>query len=65
MDIGLVEDVPAYGRGAGTRWSLRSLLTLTILWFYIFWGKKIHKNLQQGKISDTSLKTPESIKIYY
>ena len=28
---GLVEDVPAYGRGVGTRWSLRSLPTLTIL----------------------------------
>jgi len=31
---GLVEDVPAHGRGVGTRWSLRSLPTLTILWFY-------------------------------
>ena len=31
---GLVEDVPAHGRGIGTRWSLRSLPTLTILWFY-------------------------------
>ena len=31
---GLVEDVPAHGRGGGTRWSLRSLPTLTILWFY-------------------------------
>ena len=30
----LVEDVPAHGRGGGTRWSLRSLPTLTILWFY-------------------------------
>ena len=29
---GLVEDVPAYGRGVGTRWSLRSLPTLIILW---------------------------------
>ena len=28
---GLVEDVPAHGRGGGTRWSLRSLPTLTIL----------------------------------
>jgi len=28
---GLVEDVPAHGRGVGTRWSLRSLPTLTIL----------------------------------
>jgi len=28
---GLVEDVPAYGRGVGTRLSLRSLPTLTIL----------------------------------
>jgi len=26
-----VEDVPAHGRGVGTRWSLRSLPTLTIL----------------------------------
>jgi len=31
---GLVEDVPAHGRGVGTRWSLRSLPTLTGLWFY-------------------------------
>ena len=31
---GLVEDVPAHGREVGTRWSLRSLPTLTILWFY-------------------------------
>jgi len=31
---GLVEGVPAHGRGVGTRWSLRSLTTLTILWFY-------------------------------
>jgi len=29
----LVEDVPAHGRGVGTRWSLRSLPTLTILWY--------------------------------
>jgi len=28
---GLVEDVPDHGRGVGTRWSLRSLPTLTIL----------------------------------
>jgi len=28
------QDVPADGRGAGTRWSLRSLPTQTILWFY-------------------------------
>jgi len=26
-----VEDVPAHGRGGGTRWSVRSLTTLTIL----------------------------------
>ena len=31
---GLVEDVPAHGRGFGTRWFLRSLPTQTILWFY-------------------------------
>jgi len=31
---GLVEGVPAHGRGVGTRWSLRSLPALTILWFY-------------------------------
>ena len=31
---GLVEDVPAHGRGVGTRWSLRSLPTWTVLWFY-------------------------------
>jgi len=30
---GPVEGVPAYGRGVGTRWSLRSLPTQTILWF--------------------------------
>ena len=30
----LVEDVPADGRGVGTRWALRSLPTQTILWFY-------------------------------
>jgi len=29
-----VEDVPADGRGVGTRRSLRSLPTLTVLWFY-------------------------------
>jgi len=31
---GLVEDVPTHGRGVGTRRSLRSLPTQTILWFY-------------------------------
>jgi len=31
---GLVESVPAHGRGVGTRWSFRSLPTQTILWFY-------------------------------
>jgi len=31
---GVVEGVPAHGRGVGTRWSLRSLPTQTILWFY-------------------------------
>ena len=31
---GLVENVPAHGRGAGSRWSLTSLPTQTILWFY-------------------------------
>jgi len=30
---GLVESVPAHGRGVGTRWPVRSLLTQTILWF--------------------------------
>ena len=29
-----MEDVPAHGRGVGTRWALRSLPVLTILWFY-------------------------------
>ena len=29
---GLVEGVPAHGRGVGTRWALRSLATWTILW---------------------------------
>jgi len=29
---GLGEDVPAHGGGVGTRWSLRSLPTQTILW---------------------------------
>jgi len=33
LQLGLVEDDPADGRGVGTRWSLRSLATLTILWF--------------------------------
>jgi len=28
---GLVEGVPAHGRGVGTRWSLRPLPTFTIL----------------------------------
>jgi len=28
---GLVEDVPAHGRGVGIRWSVRSLPTQTIL----------------------------------
>ena len=31
---GLVEDVPAHGRRVGTRWSLRSLPTQTILWWF-------------------------------
>jgi len=31
---GLVGDVPAHGRGVGTRQSLRSIPTLTILLFY-------------------------------
>jgi len=31
---GLAKDVPADGRGVGTRWSLRSVPTLTIVWFY-------------------------------
>jgi len=30
-----VADVPAHGRGLGTRWSFRSLPTFTILWFYL------------------------------
>jgi len=30
---GVVESVLAHGRGVGTRWSLRSLPTQTILWF--------------------------------
>jgi len=30
----LAEDVPAHSRGVETRWPLRSLPTLTILWFY-------------------------------
>ena len=33
---GLVEGVPAHGRGVGTRWSIRSVPTQTILWFYDF-----------------------------
>jgi len=28
------QDVPAHGRGAGTRWSSRSLPTQTTLWIY-------------------------------
>ena len=30
---GIVEGVPAHGRGRGTRWSLRSLPTQIIVWF--------------------------------
>ena len=33
LAFGQREDVPAHGRGGGTRWSLRSLPTQTILWF--------------------------------
>jgi len=33
---GLVEDVPAHGREVGTRWSLRSLPTQTILLFDVY-----------------------------
>jgi len=32
---GLVEGVPVHGRGGGIRWSVRSLPTQTILWFYV------------------------------
>jgi len=31
---GLVEGVPAHGRGFGKRWPIRSLPTQTSLWFY-------------------------------
>ena len=31
---GLVEGVPAHGRGAGMRWAIRCLPTQTILWVY-------------------------------
>ena len=31
---GLVEGVPAHGRGGGTGWSIRSLPAQTIIWFY-------------------------------
>ena len=31
---GLVEGVHAHGRGVGTRWSLRSLPTQTVLWYF-------------------------------
>jgi len=34
---GLVEGVPAHGRGAGMRWSIRSLPTQTVPWFYDLW----------------------------
>ena len=34
LQPGLVEDVPVHGRGVGTRWSLRSVPTQTILWFF-------------------------------
>lgn len=30
----IVKGVLSHGRGIGTRWSLRSLSTQTILWFY-------------------------------
>jgi len=39
---GLVEDVPAHGRGVGTKWALRSLPTQTILWF-CEWGSVLQK----------------------
>jgi len=42
----LVEDVPAHGRGAGTRWSLRSLPTQTTLWFY---KPRPHQSAGYGK----------------
>lgn len=47
----LVNDIPAHGRGGGTRWSLRSLLTQTILWFYDFMMLSIiiFQNKQMGK----------------
>lgn len=32
----LVGDVPAHGRGVGGRWSVRSIPTQTIIWFYDF-----------------------------
>jgi len=43
---GLVEDVPAWGRGVGTRWSLRLFPMQTILWFILwFYVKdKIYEN---------------------
>jgi len=41
---GLVEDVPTHGRGVGTRWSLRSFPTLTILWFYVNYAILASKN---------------------
>jgi len=34
LQPGVAEDVPVHGRGVGTRRSLRSLPTQTILWFY-------------------------------
>ena len=40
---GLVEGVPAHGRRLGTRWSIRSLPTQSILWFYDSPEKVQHK----------------------
>ena len=50
---GLVEGVPAHSRGVGTRWSLRSLPTQTILWFFDFqnWSCSVKSLLSRACIT--------------
>ena len=57
---GLMEGVPAHGRGVGSRWSLRSLPTQTILWFCdswpkFFWGVSYIKNPQMWAFTEPKL----------
>jgi len=45
----LVEDVPAHGRGAGTRRSIRSVPTQTVLWLYDSVNEKLFGNVKPLK----------------